>query len=87
MSKEFNTVESSTKAFTIARDMLTNSVSKFSDSDAKDIYALSFYIYGYEDDPRFPILKFGYNTHANYETSIQIASDKCEAKWNYAFWL
>ena len=31
-------------------------------STIRDIYALSFFIYDKDDDPRYPILQLGYNT-------------------------
>ena len=60
------------------------------------IYALSFFIYDEDDDPRRPTLTFGYNTLdrwaectpvANSNVAWPVASDSSEAKWNYAFWL
>jgi hypothetical protein len=66
------------------------------DTTATDIYALSFYFYGHDDDPRQATLAVGYNTNAraNACTPVAeqkpkwpIASDANEAKWNYAFWL
>jgi hypothetical protein len=80
-------MNSKANAASIAYDMLARSVSQISSHDATDIYALSFYIYDYDDDPRLPTITLGYNTRSNYEASIANASDKNEAKWNYAFWL
>ena len=63
---------------------------------ADRIYALSFFIYDADDDPRRPMLTFGYNTLdrwaectpvADSNVAWPIASDSSEAKWNYAFWL
>jgi len=63
---------------------------------ADRIYALSFYIYDDDDDPRRPTLTFGYNTldrwaectpDADSKVAWPIASDSSDAKWNYAFWL
>ena len=63
---------------------------------ADRIYALSFFIYDDDDDPRRPTLTFGYNTLDRWEACTPaadsivlwpIASDSSEAKWNYAFWL
>lgn len=51
------------------------------------IYAISFFVSDYDDDPQFPTVTVGYNTHKQYESSMQDASDLQEAKWNYAFWL
>jgi hypothetical protein len=62
---------------------------------AADVYALSFYIWGEEDDPRRMILEVSYNTTARYSCCTPgadrqaefVASSIAEAKWNYAFWL
>lgn len=60
-----------------------------------DVYAISFYIYDHEDDPRYPTLTLGYNTNARCQSCTpepgkkgrEIAYDAGEAKWNFAFWL
>lgn len=52
-----------------------------------DIYALSFFIYDYDDDPRYPVLQLGYNTLKQVADSTTSASSVEEAKWNFAFWL
>ena len=63
---------------------------------AADIYALSLYVYDWNDDPRRPMVQLGYNTHAQAQASTPgddrgpgspWASDAQEAKWNFAFWL
>ena len=51
------------------------------------IYAISFYIYDEDDEPRRPSLTLGYNTIQHWKESIPQASDSDEAKWNYAYWL
>lgn len=56
-------------------------------STIPDVYALSFFIYDKEDDPRFPVLQLGYNTLTHLAESTPSASDAEEAKWNFAFWL
>ncbi|WP_405774735.1 hypothetical protein [Streptomyces sp. NBC_00859] len=56
-------------------------------ADADDIYAVSFLIDNEDDDPRQPTLTIGYNTEAQARCSIQDASDRAEARWNYAFWI
>lgn len=61
-----------------------------------DVYALSFYVFDLDDDPRHPILQVGYNTRTRVFACTPaegqapgwpIASDPHEAKWNFAFWL
>jgi hypothetical protein len=56
-------------------------------STISDVYALSFFIYDKEDDPRHPVLQLGYNTLTHLAQSTPSASDAEEAKWNFAFWL
>jgi len=52
-----------------------------------DIYALSFWKYNNDDDPRQPVISVSYNTISNFENNISRASGIEEAKWNFAFWL
>lgn len=52
-----------------------------------DIYALSFFIFDLDGDPRHPILQLGYNTLTRLKECTPSASGAEEAKWNYAFWL
>jgi hypothetical protein len=58
-----------------------------------DVYALSFYLSGEDDDPRRMILEISFNTHARADCCApgpgkqDCASSAQEAKWNYAFWL
>ncbi|MGW6973711.1 hypothetical protein [Streptomyces sp. NPDC054952] len=56
-------------------------------ADAGDIYAVSFLIDNEDDDPRQPTLTIGYNTETQAQRSIQDASGRAEARWNYAFWI
>jgi hypothetical protein len=53
---------------------------------ADDIYALSLFVYDKSDNPCEPTVTLGYNTEENYQKSIKNASNKLEARWNYAFW-
>lgn len=77
-------------------DSVKQSVTTIEKEVADRIYALSFFIYDDNDDPRMPTLTFGYNTldrwaectpAADSNVAWPIASDSSEAKWNYAFWL
>jgi hypothetical protein len=64
---------------------------------ANDVYAISFFIYDDNDDPRMPTLTVGHNTVSQWQKQAagevdadppgNRASDSQEAKWNYAFWL
>lgn len=63
-----------------ALDQLSNSV-------VIEIYALSFWVYSDEDDPRHPVLEFSYNTTTQFERATPNASSAAEAKWNFAYWL
>lgn len=63
-----------------------------------DTYAVSFFVYDDEDDPRCPTLTIGTNTEARVlasttgsptadPTARPAPTDPEEARWNYAFWL
>jgi hypothetical protein len=63
---------------------------------AADIYALSLYVFDWNDDPRRPMVQLGYNTGAQVQASTPrgdpgpgspFAANTQEAKWNFAFWL
>jgi hypothetical protein len=51
-----------------------------------DIYALSFWKYNVDDDPRRPQVAVGYNTVSQWRKESN-ESNEDEAKWNFAFWL
>jgi hypothetical protein len=55
--------------------------------DDNDIYAISFYVEHEDDDPRKPLVYFGYNTEAQVKNEMENAADEEEARWNFAFWL
>ena len=50
------------------------------------VYAVSFFVYDEDDDPRRPTLTVGYNTVEHWQQTVSQASSAAEAKWNYAFW-
>ena len=50
------------------------------------VYAVSFFVYDEDDDPRRPTLTVGYNTVEHWQQTVPQASSAAEAKWNYAFW-
>jgi len=52
-----------------------------------DIYAVSFYFWAEDDQPRQMTLTVSYNTNSQVGDSIDDASGEVEARWNYAFWL
>ena len=62
-------------------------ISAIPPADKGDIYALSFWYYTDNDDPRYPKITISYNTITHFESQIAEASSVNEAKWNYAFWL
>jgi len=63
------------------------SVQDMSKDESNEIYVYTFFVYDFDDDPRFPTVTFGYNTVENYKDEAANASSEAEAKWNYAFWL
>ncbi len=69
-------------------------LASISKADAKQIYALSFFLSDEDDDARRPCITLGFNTLAQWQSSCPgavgeqpLAKDAQEAKWNYAFWL
>ncbi len=75
------------KFFRHAYNKLKTAIINIPDSKKEDIYALSFWYFTEDDDPRFPMITFSYNTISNVQSQIEKASNEAEAKWNYAFWL
>lgn len=55
--------------------------------DKPDIYAVSLFVYNYNDNPCEPVVVLGYNTAWQLQKEIPNADGEQEAKWNYAFWL
>jgi len=53
----------------------------------RDIYAISFYVNNFCDNPCEPTVTLGYNTERQYEKSKERTNNEQEARWNYAFWL
>ncbi len=68
-------------------DVISCAIDHISDSEASDIYALSFWVYTNEDDPLLQVIDFNYNTRSQCKNSSDEASSIDEAKWNFAFWL
>lgn len=69
------------------RSLATQAITSISAAEAADVYVISFFIDNERDDPRQPTLTIGYNTEAQFRSTIADASDEAEARWNYAFWL
>ncbi len=79
-----------------AYDVVCAALARIDAAVIPDIYALSFHVFDFDDDPRFPMLQFGFNTETQCLSSSPIdgrkpgwpvASDPAEARWNFAFWL
>jgi hypothetical protein len=70
-----------------AYERMTAAIDRIPAGDRSDVYAISFFHYADDDDLRWPKLTIGYNTNAQYRSSIGSASSDAEAKWNFAFWL
>jgi hypothetical protein len=66
---------------------IKGTIQKWPEDICRDIYAISFFIYDADDDPRCPTLTLGYNTNEQLKSVASGASDTGEVKWNYAFWL
>ena len=75
---------------------IKETILRFDQTIASDIYVISFYVSNSDDDPRKPTLNIGYNTIERWKTCTPaegqeprwpISSNSGEAKWNFAFWL
>jgi hypothetical protein len=55
--------------------------------EAPDVYAISFFVYDDDDDPRQPTVTVGYNTETQVAKVLANVHDEDEARWNYASWL
>jgi hypothetical protein len=55
--------------------------------DEPDIYAISFYVENYCDNPCEPTVTLGYNTERRCAEKTKSAGSEEESRWNYAFWL
>lgn len=51
-----------------------------------DIYAVSFFVYDYDDDPRQPEVYLSYNTLTYWRERVERGAEPGEAKWNFALW-
>lgn len=70
------------------RDVLEESIkSAMSKWDDEGIYAVSFWVTNWDDNPYEPIMVLGYNTERQVSDTAPNASSECEARWNFAFWL
>ena len=77
---------------TMTNEQLKNEIiSRFkpiiSSWDASDIYAISFFVYDFRDNPREPTVTLGYNTEEWFREYGSSEDDEKEARWNYAFWI
>ena len=67
-------------------DTFAREIESWDGSTCADIYAISFFIYDNEDDPRQPQIHLSYNTLSYWKKSCKRGRDRREVKWNYAFW-
>jgi hypothetical protein len=79
-------------------DRVREAISRVPADVAEDVYAVSFYVWAEEDDPRRTVVSVSYNTNARAaqcspdpgvgrEADWPFASSAAEARWNYAYWL
>jgi hypothetical protein len=57
-----------------------------SEMDRDDVYAVSLFVYDYEDEPSTPVVEVSVNTEAHVAMRTPDAFDAEEARWNFAFW-
>jgi len=50
------------------------------------VYAVSLFVYDYEDEPSTPTVEVSVNTEAYVALRTPETSDPAEARWNFAFW-
>ncbi len=65
-----------------------HSIESITQPPAADIYALSLYYEpeGLHFQSTEPSVDLCYNTESNFRSQIDSASDRGEARWNFAFW-
>lgn len=74
---------SSADAFEIhIHDVIHRAINGISPDDAAQTYAMSFWVYADQDDPRRQVADFNYNTTSNAKSSEDDAADADEATWN-----
>lgn len=73
------------------KQIASKALASLSAARARDIYAISFFIYDEDDDPQRPTLTIGYNTESQVEQVLDSATgqypDPAEARWNFAYWI
>ena len=67
-------------------DVFAREIQSWDRSTSEDIYAISFFIYDYEDDPLQPQVNLSYNKLSEWERNCTRETDRSEVKWNFAFW-
>lgn len=55
-------------------------------AERDDAYAVSLFVYDYEDEPSTPTVEVSVNTEAYVALRTPETSDADEARWNFAFW-
>jgi hypothetical protein len=67
-------------------DIFAREIQSWDAAACADIYAISFFIYDNEDDPRQPQVHHSYNTLSEWKKNCNRGRDRREVKWNFAFW-
>jgi hypothetical protein len=67
--------------------LLAEAIDKRIPADVKDIYALSFYAFPLDEDPRQMRLEMSHNTESQAQAAVSLVRDPREGRWNYAYWL
>jgi len=81
------------------RDLARAGLGELTTEERQETYAVSFFVYDEEDNPRSPTLTVGTNTKSQVSFALHqpkdfvkpnpwwTPTDESEARWNYAFWL
>lgn len=67
-------------------DTFARVIQSWDASTCEDIYAISFFIYDWQDDPRQPQVHLSYNTLSEWKKACKRGRDSREVKWNFAYW-
>jgi uncharacterized protein YwqG len=67
-------------------DTFAGEIQSWNAETCADIYAISFFIYDNEEDPRQPQVHLSYNTLSEWKEGCKRGRDRREVKWNFAFW-
>lgn len=65
-----------------------NALDGIAESDRREVYVVSFFVYDEDENPRKPTLTVGYNTESDVAAAREhpLVMDEAEARWCYAWY-